>query len=275
MPITLNDAIRRVRSALDEPAYPSLPGSTSDPTLYPQARFYSDTELTDWVNDGLRDIARRAETLLTRDTTVALPAYGENPSQPPPMYPLNLGPIPTGSPATYSDIVRINRVEFQVANDSSQIYPLEPSTRQYLDNIWNIDQLSTMSYPAYWVTAGYPGGVGRSAFQIQVFPNPAQAGQLNIFYYRLPLRITDPVATPANYALNLDIIEGWDDLIVDYSHMRGLIKARNSDWQALQAIYESKVNNIIDQTRHFHDQPAYITYDTMIMPWAYDSWGGF
>ena len=270
MPITLNDAIFRIRSALDEPAYPSLPGSTSNPTTSPQARFYTDTELTAWVNDGLRDIARRAETLLTRDTTVALPAYGENPAAPPPMYPLNLGGITTSS-----DIVRINRVEFQVANDSSQIYPLEPSTRQYLDNIWNIDQLSTMSYPAYWVTSGYPGGVGRSTFQIQVFPNPAQAGQLNIYYYRLPTHLNDPVADPTQYAITLDMIEGWDDLIVDYAQMRALIKARNSDWQAIQAIYESKVNNIIDQTRHFHDQPLYITYDTMVMPWAYDSWGGF
>jgi hypothetical protein len=166
-------------------------------------------------------------------------------------------------------------VEFQVAGDSSQIYPLEPAQPAYLDQIWNIDQLSTMSYPAYWTTHGYPGGVGRNAFVIQVFPNSAQAGNLNIYYYRLPLRILDPVANPASYNLPLDLIEGWDDMIIDYAHMRGLIKARNEDWKIAQAMYEAKVTNIVDQTRQFHNQPQYMSYDTMVMPWAYDSWGGF
>lgn len=268
MPITLTDAIRRVRSIVDEPAYPTLPGSTSNPATSPQARFYTDTEITDWINDGLRDIARRAETLITKDTTVAIPAYGQDPSNPPPTYPLNLGASP-------GDVIRINRVEFQVAADSGQIYPLEPATRQYLDNIWNINQLSTMSYPAYWTTQGIPGGSGRNAFAIQLFPNSGQAGNLNIFYYRMPVRIQDPVQTPAAYNTTLDCIEGWDDMVIDFAFMRALIKARNADWQAAQQMYEQKIANIIDQTRQFHDQPAYMTYDTMIMPWAYDSWGGF
>jgi len=132
-----------------------------------------------------------------------------------------------------------------------------------------------MSYPAYYTTNGYPGGTGRNAFVIQMFPNSAQAGQLNIFYYRLPLRVQDPVANPANYDTLLDVIDGWDDMIVDYAQMRALIKARSQDWQIAQQMYESKITNVIDQTRQFHDQPQYFSYDTMVMPWAYDSWGGF
>lgn len=260
MPITLTDAIRRIRSLLDEPAYPTLPNSTVG---NPAPRFYTDTEITDWVNDGLRDIARRAEDLITYDTSITIPAYGEDPSSPIPTF-----PIP-------ADILRINRIEFQVANDSSQVYPLEASTQSYLDNIWNIDQLSTMSYPAYWVTRGYPGGTGRNQFVIQIFPNAAQGGQLNIFYYRLPLRIGDPVATPANYTQTLDLIEGWDDMLVDYAYMQALIKKRDPQWQVAQAAYEQKMTNIIDTTRRFNDQSQYMTYDTMVMPWAYDSWGGF
>lgn len=264
MPIPLSDAINRVRSELNEPVQ----------------RLWTDTELTNWINDALRDIARRAETLITVDTTIQIPAYGENPSAPPPTYPLNIGTPPNNLgpivvPATYSDVIRINRVEFQVANDSSQRYPLEVAQKQYLDNIWNIDQLSTMSYPAYYTTNGYPGGVGRNAFTIQLFPNPAQAGFLIIFYYRLPVRILDPVANPSTYNTLLDCIDGWDDMVIDYTCMRALLKRLDERWQIYQALYEAKITNIIDQTRQFHDQPQYFTYDTMVMPWAYDSWGGF
>ena len=277
MPILLTDAIRRIRADIDEPAYPTLPNSTA--LLNPQ-RQYTDTEITDWINDGLRDIARRAETLITADSTVQIPAYGENPHAPVPTYPLNLGTPPNNygpvpNPTTYSDVIRINRVEFQVGGDSSQIYRLEAAQQNYLDQVWNIDQLSTMAYPSYWTTRGYPGGTGRNAFVIQIFPNASQAGQLNIFYYRLPLRILDPVADPANYNMPLDLIEGWDDIIVDYGHMRALIKARSEDWKIAQAMYEGKVVNIIDQTRQFHNQPQYMSYDTIGMGWGTDSWGGW
>lgn len=260
MTITLNDAIYRLRSKLDEPAYPTLPMSTVG---NPPPRFYTDTELTIWVNDALKDIARRAEDLWTYDTSINIPAYGENPNQPVPTFPL-----PT-------DILRINRIEFQVYNDSSQIYPLEASTQQYMDNIWSIDQLSTMSYPAYYVTRGYPGGTGRNLFVIQIFPNAAQAGNLNIFYYRDPIYIPDPVANPANYLTTLDITNGWDDLVVDYAYMQALIKKRDPQWQMAQSMYEAKMGHIIDMTRRFNDQPQYFTYDTLAIPWAGDSWGGW
>lgn len=266
MPITLNDAIRRVRSRVDEPAYPTLAGSTSG---NPPPRQYTDTEITDWINDGLRDIARRAEDLITYDATINIPAYGENPAAPIPTYSLNLGVV-----GTSSDVLRITRVEFQVSGDSSQVYPLEYASQSYLDQVWNIDQLSAMSYPSFWTTRGYPGGTGRNAFLIQLYPNPSQAGILNVFYYRLPVRIGDPVATPANYNLPLDVIEGWDDMVVDYAVVQAFIKTRNPDWQNLMQLYESKMNNLIDNTRRISDQSQYLTYDNMVMPWAFDSWGG-
>jgi len=281
LPVTLGNLIYRCRAALDEPAYPTLPNTTAQSPQQP--RLYTDTELTEWINDGCRDIARRSETLITTDTSILIPAYGENPAAPPPTYPLNLGVNPNTNPydplptpvTAYSDIIRINRVEFQIAGDSSQIYPLESTSPQYLDNIWNIDQLSTMSYPAYYCTRGHPGGQGRDTFSIQLFPNPAQAGQLNIWYYRLPVRIGDPQNESSNYQVVIDLIEGWDDMVVDYVTMKGFMKQRNPEWQSYRDMYEAKVQNIIDQTRKFDDQPRYMNYDTMVMPWAYDSWGGF
>jgi hypothetical protein len=110
---------------------------------------------------------------------------------------------------------------------------------------------------------------------IQIFPNAAQAGQLNLFYYRHPTYITDPVAHPENYDTPLDIIGGWDDLIVDYVHMQGMIKRRDPNWQIAQSMYEAKMGSIIDQTRRFNDAPQYFNYDTMALPWSGDSWGGW
>lgn len=255
MPIQLQDAIRRVRSLLEEPCAPTTPSSTAVP------RMYSDTEITDWVNDGLRDLARRAEFLFTADSSITINAYGETPNQPVPTYPL------------LNDVWRIYRVEFQVAGDSSQIYPLEASNQNYMDNIWNIDQISSMSYPQYWMTRGYPGGTGRNKFVIQIFPQSSQAGNLNVFYYRQPVRLSDPVANPTVYDVTLDCQEGWDDMIVDYAYMKGLIKARDPQWQVAQQMYEAKMVNVIDTTRRYNDQPQFMQYDFQPMPWGFDGGG--
>src|SRR5215510_9577488 len=56
MPVALSEYIRRSRSVLDEPS----------------SRFWTDAELTDWINDGARDLARRAEDLLTYDQTITI-----------------------------------------------------------------------------------------------------------------------------------------------------------------------------------------------------------
>lgn len=259
MPITLSNAIYRIRAVLNEPTYPTYPGSTPS-TNAPS--LYSDTEITEWINDGLRDIARRAEGLRTYDTSIDIPPYLQNPSQPIPVYTL-----PT-------DVLRVNRVEFQVAGDTTQTYPLEQTTPQYLDQMWAANQISTRTYPSYWITRGYCGGTGRNLFVIQIYPQSSQAGILNLWYYRLPIRITDPVATPSNYAVTLDCIEGWDDLIINYAHMQALIKQRSPDWQTAQAIYEAKMNSIIDQTRLVGDQAQYMTWDNPMGWGGWDMWGG-
>lgn len=255
----LQDAIRLVRAKVNEPAYPTLPGSTAG---NPPARLYTDTELTDWINFGLQDLARRAEWLYTTDRTISIPAYGENPAQPVPTYPLP------------QDVYRIYRVEFQVYNDSSQIYPLEASNQAYMDQIWNIDQLSTRYYPSYFVTQGYPGGTGRNTFVIQIFPNPAQRGNLNLYYYRQPVKIADPVANPTLYTVTLDLMNGWDDLLIDFVHVQALMKARNPDYQTVLQMYEQKMVNVIDMTRRFNDQAQYLQYDMQPMGWGDFGAGG-
>src|SRR5215471_12943247 len=251
MPTTLNDAIYRVRSLLDEPAYPSLPGSTSNATTSPQARFFTDTELTVWLMQGLRDVARRAEVLHTVDQTITIPAYTGNA---PARFPL------------LNDVVRINRVEYVPANQYNQIYRVEPSTQNEMDQSWGTYQQNQSSYPRWYITLGYPGGTARNLFQIQLYPVPAQPGYLNVYYYREPSNITDPVATPANYGLTLDIVEGWDDAAVEFAVVKALQKQRNPEWQLRKQEYEDKLAQMVDVTRRYHDQQSYISYGSNQLP---------
>jgi hypothetical protein len=251
MPVSLLDAIYRVRAELDEPAYPSLPNSTANPASSPQARFFTDTELTAWLYQGLRDISRRAEDLITKDQTITIPAW--------------TGSGPTAWPLL-GDVIRINRVEFVPALQNNQIYRVEPSTQNEMDQIWGTYQQNTSSYPRWYVLLGYPGGSGRNQFLIQLYPVPAQAGTLNVYYYRTPTPLTDPVANPNAYQVTLDIVEGWDDLAVEYAVYKGLQKQRNPEWQARKQEYEMAVAQMIDVTRKFHDQQSYISYGTNMLP---------
>lgn len=255
MPITLNDAIRRSRSRLDEPAFPSLPGSSGG--VPPQA-FFKDTELTDWVNDGLRDIARRTETLFTYDTTLQLPPYSPAASVIPTY------PLPT-------DVIQIFRVEFIPVGSTTQVYKLEASTQNEMDQIWGTYEQDQSSYPNFWVTRGYAGGTGRHAFGIQIYPFSSQGGQLNLHYYGLPARMLDPGTYPSEYNSYLDCVEGWDDLIVDFVHYHGLIKRNDPAWQGIKQLYEQKLGEMIDVTRKVSDQPGYVQPSLMngVPYWLY------
>ena len=258
MPITLTDAIRRIRSGLDEPATPTLlnPPATNPPT----PALYTDTEITDWINDALRDIARRTEGLVTFDTSITITAYVPVPGQSAPTYPL-----PT-------DVIRINRIEFVPQGAINQTYPLQASTQQQMDQVWGTYQQNPASYPQFWVTRGYPGGSGRNQHVLQIYPVPSQGGTLQIFYYRQPVRIQDPVGTPANYNLNLDLIEGWDDLIVDFGVYRAFQKARNPAWKDMKEEYDTKIQQMVDVTRSWTDQPSYMTFGTRFMPSWLTEW---
>lgn len=258
MPQALQDAIRRVRSYINEPAYPTAPNSNT--TTGPFARFYTDTELTDWINGGLRDVSRRVEDLITFDTSITIPPYVPIPGQSGPQYNLP------------DDVVRIWRIEFIPFGAINQTYPLVASTQQQMDQVWGTYQQNPASYPQFWVTRGYPGGSGRNNFTLQVYPVPSQGGTLQLFYYRQPTRIGDPVADPSQYLVTLDIVEGWDDAAVDYAVYKALQKVRDPSWQDRKNEYETKIVHMVDVTRQWTDQPSYFSFGTRFMPSWLTEW---
>jgi hypothetical protein len=66
--------------------------------------------------------------------------------------------------------------------------------------------------------------------------------------------------------VTLDIVEGWDDIVVDYAVVRGLQKQRNPEWQARKEQYEATLASMVDVTRRYHDQQSYISYGTNMLP---------
>lgn len=256
MPIILFDAIRRVRSSLNEPAWPTTqsPGYSA---AFTGARMVSDTEITDWINDGLRDIARRAEELVSYDTTsLQIPAY--NPS---------LTPLSTVPAYNLPDnMVRITRCEFVPSNTQNQVYKIEPAMQTDMDQIWGTYQQNASTYPRWFVTRGYPGGAGIGSFQIQFYPQPSQSGTCNLYYYKLPDRLSDPLQNANSYQDPLDLLEGWDDVAIEFAVYKAMQKMRSQEWQVRKAEYEEKIEQMVNVSRRFHDQQSYVSYGTSYLP---------
>jgi hypothetical protein len=202
------------------------------------ARFWSDAELNIWINEGLRDVSRRTETL-EQFTNFTLTANIVKILLPP-------------------DLIRIHRCEFNPTG-TTQLYPVQPSTYQEMDQVWGINQVSqTMSYPYNYVLWGFPPNL-----LLQMYPVPAQGGTLNVFYYRLP-------KTLVNDGDILEIPEGWYDLIPLYCEYVARRKDKDDTWKDAKSIYDERINFMYDMTRQWHDQARSITIGYNAVPeWLY------
>src|SRR5262245_23023473 len=133
MSVTLSNVRDRVRVAIEE--------STS--------RFWQDSDLNSWINDGLRDVARRCESVKRFNTSISTVAG-------------------TAKYTLPTNIVRVHRVEF-VPSGQTQVYSLEASNYDVMDSIWGVNQ-SSPGIPRYYVMWGFP-----PSLQIQFFPVPNTA----------------------------------------------------------------------------------------------------
>lgn len=191
------------------------------------SRFWSDAELTTWLNEACRAVARRAETIQSFDTSVA-------------------GVVGTQKYTLPSNVIRVHRVEF-VPTGSTQQYPLLPSTDDELQNIVGVNPLQQSSYPSYFTIWGMPGGSGDAALKMKVYPVPAQTGTFQIYYYRQPATMTADGDIP-------EIPAGWDDLLVTYAESVALMKDRDPRWKDVRQMFENDLGYLIDVSRQYHDQ---------------------
>lgn len=240
----LTDVIRRVRAILEEPAPPT--------STYGAQRFYSDTEITDWINDGCRDIARRTEDLENISTTMQ-------------------AIVGTANYALPADTIRVHRVEF-IPTGSTQLYPIELRNRNEIDQLIGFNPTVQSSYPKVAWLWGTPNN-STYPLTMSFYPVFSMAGQINIWYFRMPIRLGDPVADPTQYQRSVDVVEGWDDLVVDYATCRALQKARNPEWKERKQEYEARLVSMIEVTRQWHDQMNQVinpASNRWNMSWLYD-----
>lgn len=209
MTLTLTDALAKVRSLLDETS----------------AAFWSDTELTRWINEGQNDVARRAECNRTSDT-VAVTAGTQDYTAP-------------------TELVRIHRVEWQPTGQT-QIYPLLYRDYYSADSVWGSMQAQTDGTPVIYTTWGYP-----PALNIKLFPTPTVNGNIEVFYYSLPTAL-------ASGADEMDLPSGWEELAVEYAVAMAKRKDGDPTWQEAFRMYRDELDNMREMVLRFTDQPGQI-----------------
>lgn len=119
MPTTLTQSLASIRARLDEPT----------------SVYWTDVDLRRWVNEILRDMARRTECLrgiynqaAVAGTTDYTPAF-----------------------TSTTNVYRIYRVEF-IPTGQTSVYPLEFRDPNACDEIWGLSQATTQGIPAIWTT---------------------------------------------------------------------------------------------------------------------------
>lgn len=225
---TLIELKTRVRQQLDEPV----------------ERFWKETELRNWINDALKDVARKTESIQSYDSTVLAVAGTAKYSFP-------------------SDLFRVHRIEY-IPTGSTITQTLEPKTQDEMDRVWG-GYHSSAGYPQYYMIWGFPGGSGTMAHQFQTYPVPSDAGTFNIYYYRIP----DNLNSDSDIA---QIPNGWEDLITFYVCSRAKQKQKDSTWQEYKLQYDEQIMYMIDATRSWHDQNSSIVVGGRAVPsWIYNS----
>lgn len=228
--LTLAQAKTALRARLDEA---SASGS-----------MWSNANLVEWINEGVRDLARRTETLHTKGT-IAVSA--------------NVADVST---STLTGLTKIERVEW-APTSSSNIYPVEYRDMPNMDEVWLASQGITQARPQYYCTKGYP-----PSLTIILYPKTNEAGTLNVYYDMIPTRLVDTT----HDATNLSVPEGWDDLVLDYAEMRAFRTDGDPRWESAFRIYEANVERMIERTRRWTQSTGMIiNHNGQLLPewlWA-------
>lgn len=189
--------------------------------------------LRGWIEEGEKELLRRTECMRS-ETTIAVSASTQTVTGP-------------------ADLVRIYHAQFEPTGDA-QRYPLEYRDRKSMDPLWGTHQgISTSAYPAYYTTWGVA-----PSLSITLAPIPSEAGNLRVFYYRLPATIS---RTGTDDTDTLDVPAGWEDIVTTYVEARCYRKdGRSEDYQlAMQAFQEGMVA-LAETSVRYMDAPGQIDY---------------
>ncbi len=218
----------------------------------PTSNYWSDTDLRRWINEIALDMARRTESLrgtYSQTVTVGTSSY-------------------TPAFTSTTNVYRVYRVEF-IPTGQGQVYPLEFRDPNSADEVWGLSQQITEGIPVIWTSWGAP-----PTLNIQVYPSPAVAGALKLWYYRLPTQLTITSATDANDTI--DIVDGWEDVLIDGVEYKAKRRDGDSSWTEAKQEYEEHMAAMMEATLRFTDAAGTITTPSGlgIPSWLYggDDW---
>lgn len=226
MPTTVSIAVTALRERLDETT----------------AAQWTDVQLRRWLNEGIRDIARRTRHYVDKDTIAVTANDGEY--------------------TVAEDVLFIKHVYFQPTGDSRQI-PLEPRAFEAMNQVWLDRQDQAAGYPMIFTTYGYA-----PTLVIKLYPVPSVAGTLTLHVARLPADLDVTAGTG-----NIDAPTGWLEVAYDYAEYMALRKDRDPRWQESFQLYESKVAGLIDMGEYLNAPGEFIPAGAGILPaWLVNGW---
>ena len=212
MSADLTVALSNVRSLIDEPV----------------AQFWSDTELTNWINQGCQEIQREVEWAQKQGTVAATAGVQ--------MY---------NAP---QDLLRIHRLEFVPTNNSNYTYSLEFRGYNEMDAAWGNLKTLPSAYPEFFTLWKNPNDSAPNVgLQIILYPVPQVAGTLNVYY----LRTIAPVASGGDL---VDCLPGWEDTVYNFTAYRALRKDADPRWRDFQTDFNMQIEQMKTVSRTYTDQ---------------------
>lgn len=214
MSMTMAQALAAARVRLDET----------------DAAGWGDAEIRAWINEAVRDVARKTEALMTR-AVVSVSAGDQDITMP-------------------TDILRVQKVEW-TEDGNDKVYTLELIDFVAADSVWWTDQAITESRPRMFTMRGYGGAhVG------VLYPKPSIGGDLIVHYYAVS---SDLATDNTDDGETLAIPAGFEDLVLDYVAYLALRRDRDPRWKEHKQSYDENLSGMIEQTRRWTDQAGSLT----------------
>jgi hypothetical protein len=209
-PTTAAQLIARVRERLDEPS----------------PKFWLDTAMLGWINEGLRDAGRFTRHIRDKRTVSTISGVSEY--------------------ALPDDIIEVENV-YWLPGDGREI-PLSEQSYDGMNNVWGHWQNQRVGEPMTFSLSGTP-----PTLRAKLYPTPDAAGTLSMLVVRMPA----PCATTAS---TLDWPPAWEDVIEDWVEMCALRKARDPRWQEAFSMYREKRDNL-NTNGAYGAEPQHFVFD--------------
>ena len=249
------------------------------------ASAWTDTELQNWLNEGVKDIAIRTECCMYRAEVIVddgvylinFPSWNTSDA-------INVIEEDGNTVGTVSStgpqVIRIARCEWvddttenftalsaALVSDAlgntydvdKQVYPLEYRSLSSMDAIRGTGQQTIEGIPNTYSLWGQSGNI-----KIVLYPKPSTTGHLRVYFYAIPEAMdgdSDTTKLPV----------GWENLVLDYAQYKAQLRDSNGNWQAAKQEYEMHIGMYTAQFKRLttHNEPI----ETDAFWHEFDEWG--